>query len=414
MLSKLQKFVPGFLLELDRKWLLNRPLLWATRIHYVAFFGGIGAALVFLHSMIRNFPLHDIPNVEAEGLLMIIPVVLAVAFWAWSSSQYQAVKGQGMESKGSSRRNQAIYGGIVLAAMLLPAVYMLQVSERVANTISDTELAQDIKTLRAGAALVDADYADGDYQNPFQYRIYTSQVQLPEAFFDEGSRKRYRCKSARASRLQAFIQVFNKYASEPVPELNMDLLDMDHAPYSYHEAEEEVVLQINRILDAKFRSPFKRMNPWIMICLAIGLTLWIAVQSYFLADWQTLGGTVLVGGLSFAGLGLTIGLVQKVFSVYDDKIIFMLALIGYAFFVFQAFRGGISSRSLRWRQISLTLASWGTFLLPVTGYSLFVTQHFGDDEAVQLFMLGAAICIGAWNMVFRPQFVKLATQPHVR
>ncbi|MEO1450979.1 MAG: hypothetical protein AAFV07_15725, partial [Bacteroidota bacterium] len=87
MLRHLQKFIPGFLLDLDRKWLVNRPGLWATRIHYVLFFGGLGTALALLFTQTRSISLQSVPHVFAEGWLVAIPTLLAFLFWAWTSSQ---------------------------------------------------------------------------------------------------------------------------------------------------------------------------------------------------------------------------------------------------------------------------------------------------------------------------------------
>ena len=86
MLRKFDSLIPPFLKTLNKSLLLNRPGLWATKIHYVLFFALIGGGLLMLNAMVRPIDLADVPNPEVYFGLLIIPCLLALGIWAYRVS----------------------------------------------------------------------------------------------------------------------------------------------------------------------------------------------------------------------------------------------------------------------------------------------------------------------------------------
>ncbi|MEL7342050.1 MAG: hypothetical protein AAGM67_16325, partial [Bacteroidota bacterium] len=138
---------PRFFRQIDRRLLLNRPGLWATKIHFALLFGILGLILSALFVGMMPISHEAVPNPWIYLLLMAAPAILAFGFWIWQVSLFRPVKAFGEAGSKNDLRDQGIYILVLAMVCLLPAWHGYQVSQKIADSIPDEELVSDLNQL---------------------------------------------------------------------------------------------------------------------------------------------------------------------------------------------------------------------------------------------------------------------------
>ncbi|MEL7530355.1 MAG: hypothetical protein AAFN10_03565 [Bacteroidota bacterium] len=125
-----QRLTPNWLQRLDRHLLLNDPVLWATRIHHVLFWGLLGVLLA-------GFYAYYVPVGERQIVLWLGGTVLmgciaigGLAFWWTRLLAFPATQQAGRLKGWLSIRNLIVFliGGSLLSA--IPIVYYELIAQR--------------------------------------------------------------------------------------------------------------------------------------------------------------------------------------------------------------------------------------------------------------------------------------------
>lgn len=122
MRRRLSSLHPSFLKSLDQYLLINHPIIWASRIHFVLFYAGISMLAI---GMICQLPISagSRPDVDKQVLLVSIPVLITGLFWLREVAAFRIDRLFGP----LSLRNRVAYQGLILLGIgvwtLIPLIY---------------------------------------------------------------------------------------------------------------------------------------------------------------------------------------------------------------------------------------------------------------------------------------------------
>lgn len=159
MFQRLRFLVPPFLFQLDH-WLLTRyPVVWAARLHFLAFYLGLGYAALALLYLSPAFSSAHIPfNYDAfldPGTFEFYAVwtlpALGLAFWVWHALQYETHRKYRTRLSFNGMLEFFIYWGVIALTALGPILFSAVVEQKVAASVDDEKLAADIQRLNNGA-----------------------------------------------------------------------------------------------------------------------------------------------------------------------------------------------------------------------------------------------------------------------
>lgn len=89
----LQKFIPGFLNKIDHRLLINKPVIWRTRAHYLLFYASIIIAIIFSVGCFYPHSIYEEVYQSAgnrDNIAIIITAIMSlVVIIFWSSRLYQ-------------------------------------------------------------------------------------------------------------------------------------------------------------------------------------------------------------------------------------------------------------------------------------------------------------------------------------
>jgi hypothetical protein len=303
MLRKLQQFTPAFLQQIDRYLLLNKPAVWATRIHHVTFWAGLALGLLLLKAAFQPMSLAEVPAFDTQLWWLLIPAGLAFFLWAYRVYQFSIERNHGERSSGHSLRNQLIY--LLGAAMIFagPVAYNLMLVERSQTLIDEETFVEDLYVLNQGAYLLRLDeYGGGAFGtwrwSKFAYSgtdVETAAEADPVAYFDR------------------FIRVFEKYSDDPFPYTNEELVERYQlkemnahwAPYMQVKAEEVFPNTRNLYLAHKEKnllSSSSSLNGFLFVFLFVIFAFSVFQQTswknFLLALASAVGSGVLLGVLA--------------------------------------------------------------------------------------------------------------------
>ncbi|MEL6593715.1 MAG: hypothetical protein AAFQ68_26675, partial [Bacteroidota bacterium] len=147
MQRTLRKFIPAFLRRLDHDWLLNRPFLWATRIHYVLFFGLLGLVASLVAGLVHTISPADIPRSTAYLSLVGVATLLGLGYWWFLLSQTFSRE---VHESAIWRRNLILImaGSLLLVSVPLSGWFVME--RRAVEVRKDLQIDLDIDCLQKG------------------------------------------------------------------------------------------------------------------------------------------------------------------------------------------------------------------------------------------------------------------------
>ncbi|MEM7367982.1 MAG: hypothetical protein AAF587_05235 [Bacteroidota bacterium] len=134
MIRRLQFLIPAFLKRIDHYLLLNHPIVWASKVHYVLFYGGLSVLGIGLMSLL---PLshNSRPDVDQQVLLAIIPAAIGLLLWAAQVGKHRAEGLYGSYSLKTRILAQALFMLCLSIFVSLPLIYGQCLAYRAANSV---------------------------------------------------------------------------------------------------------------------------------------------------------------------------------------------------------------------------------------------------------------------------------------
>lgn len=121
---------PAFLRRLDHQLLINRPFVWATRIHHVLYWGLLGNLFAVLYALLLPMSEYDLPSPWSGTLVLVFPILIGLVLWGRSLQQ----TGYWDHLIGTKNkyllRNQFLFGLGALVLSAMPIVFFAMVEYR--------------------------------------------------------------------------------------------------------------------------------------------------------------------------------------------------------------------------------------------------------------------------------------------
>lgn len=170
----MKKLIPGFLRKLDDYLLLNYPLLWISKIHYVLFF----SLILFCFSAIAGLiiPL-NISQTQDLGLwytMFTIIAIVGLCFWIYWNVIFNIEKKFGLRHWTDEYKVFLLGFTSVLLFLSSPFPFTAIYNQRVATIVSDDELVEDINNLNLASPYIinDLNVYESYYDSVKQSYLY--------------------------------------------------------------------------------------------------------------------------------------------------------------------------------------------------------------------------------------------------
>lgn len=409
---------PAFLRRLDRYLLLNRPGLWATRLHMVAFWGGLGGLLLLLHAWLLPVSPQQVPAPGLWAGLMVIPVLGGFGAWVYRLNWFRKPALYRSDAQFGYVRDQVVYATVILGLGMIPLLYGHLLRQRVATVTDEETLIADINILNIGEALLEQ---AGFFGNKVNQSLEYGRVARQDAhYLGRRERKRFLDRTwepvEQVAHLEAYRAVLAKYSGETFAFGGAALLNR-HYQHSVEMNEGlrlELRQQVNRRISRVYSARFEAFG-WEIRALrrawGLGLLgLWLALQLFHRAGARPfLHGLLLGGGL--LALAATVAMFANgAFHLRGPEPFFFTLLLGYLGLFAQAYRAYHSARARHWKLMALSLVTLLTPLFPLM--MLMVSQHKPSESiAWNALFVGAGIGLVLWEVLLAPRLRVLLSMP---
>lgn len=152
--------VPRFLKQLDKHLLLNRPLLWISKLHYVLYFTLILWALTGLVAFLIPINLTDLVDTGLYYTFFTIIAIVLLCVWIYRNAIFNIERSYGNRSVFDEYKIFFIYFFSVLLFFSFSYPFAYVYSSRVAHAVSDEELTYDLNTLNLADPFFARNYYD--------------------------------------------------------------------------------------------------------------------------------------------------------------------------------------------------------------------------------------------------------------
>ena len=416
MFRKLEFLVPPLLKRIDRQLLLHRPGLWASRIHYIAFYGSILALLMGVYTLVRPISLQDVPNPDTHTFVLSLPLILGFGIWVYYLTFFRLEKHLGQNWRLNSLRDELLHMGVIAALAAIPFLYGNQLSSRIDQSISQQELVSDINIIKFGSQF----FEEGVYSSVDHFYYNTQDLiynhwGLPGELFEYEIRQQTPSSSCKKRQLiEEFLFVYHKYTGYTFPLSSREILKSYREDKTMHvshfENSDEKLRENFRALSRAKRNGFEiQHKDTLQMYFFLCFMLWMGLQTFLKTNWKNFLGAIILAGIWGLSMGLTASLLDAGFGIYSDKPILMLILLSISTFLYQGYRQKNTKRTQQWKVISLILGSMMVPVIPLIFASLIDDIH--GDAYFHLLLAGMAVAYISWNLTLRSRFVDLMAMP---
>ncbi|MEL6592313.1 MAG: hypothetical protein AAFQ68_19610 [Bacteroidota bacterium] len=413
-----QRFTPSFLHKLDHQLLVNRPGLWATRLHYLLFYWLLGAGLASAMLVLMPVNLQDIPKGETPMILLLIVSGIALLAWAIQLAHYQPWKQGESRWRLHAMRDQLVYVLGVGLLLLLPIGFGLLHQLKVASSVSNQVLIQDVRAFAEGQILLEnasSDLEDKSYFHHFHLDLDERGWEMKEVREIANC-----CRQRKREILERYQIVAAKYGPHSlVYELDLDriveLQEEDHivenVVHNVRHINNEVRDNLYRLESAKnlFAAGGIRTQGYLMLFsfwASIGLLLILFVRS----SWQVFLLSIVSGLALFMVQLMLFGIGSAVGFYPDEGAIAIVLLINWVSLGTMAFVGtSKNTRQQKARMIALNLFAALTTVLPVIFKELF--DGGPDREAMLVYVISCTVTFVLWNLFMQGRMLELNIAP---
>ncbi|RMG28985.1 MAG: hypothetical protein D6730_04700 [Bacteroidetes bacterium] len=384
---------------------MHHPGLWASRIHFVAFYGLIGLGLFSLRAALQQVSTQQVPDPDQVLVLLMLPVLLAAGFWGWRFSLFSTAKVYARQLRLHAVQNQLVVALGLLVLLCIPLTYTLLLTHKVASVESRNQLISDVNALNIGEYLT---------MGPDQY----SWINLIDGAFSyqelEQIVENTRSEQGKLAHLQAYLSTLEKYGIRLDPQLRPEQLlyayKKDGPPAVDYIEKDKVFRHISRIDRAQRNALGYQQADSLHLVIFFFFFLWLGILIFQQVQWKVFALSLLLGvaGLiagSFLGLGMEAWFGLEGATPYS--LIFVVALL---FLLIQTYRSYNSKRLKAWKSVCMSLAAFLTPFLPLM-MVLMVNNELSKSTQNGLWYLGLLLGIYMWNAAYHQRFAELQAQP---
>ncbi len=143
----LKFFAPKFLKRLDDRLLLNSPILWISKLHYVVYYTLIMWILTAIIAFVLPINLSDMVSTGIYYTLFTIISIILLCVWLYKNAIFN------IESDFGNRKwideYKVFFTYFLCIFLLFSSAYPFSIiySQRIANQLTDEQMASDINTL---------------------------------------------------------------------------------------------------------------------------------------------------------------------------------------------------------------------------------------------------------------------------
>lgn len=134
MIRRLEFLIPAFLKRIDQQLLLRHPIVWASRVHYVLFYGGLSVLAMWMMSYLPMSQ-NSRPDIDQQVLIAFIPAVIGLLVWAYHVGQHRAEVLFGRQSLKQRLMAQGLFLMCISIFVSLPLVYGQSLAYRAAHSV---------------------------------------------------------------------------------------------------------------------------------------------------------------------------------------------------------------------------------------------------------------------------------------
>lgn len=143
----LKFFAPKFLKRLDDRLLLNSPILWISKLHYVVYYTLIMWILTAIIAFVLPINLSDMVSTGIYYTLFTIISIILLCVWLYKNAIFN------IESDFGNRKwtdeYKVFFTYFLCIFLMFSSAYPFSIiySQRIANQLTDEQMASDINTL---------------------------------------------------------------------------------------------------------------------------------------------------------------------------------------------------------------------------------------------------------------------------
>ena len=427
-MRKLELIIPGFLRQFDRYLLENNPIVWASKLHYVAFFSTLVTIPLILRAFIWSPSLDMIPDLELSLGLMMVPTAILGIIWLISQIRFNSHKEFGTNTSLTLAGKMGLSLTVLIAIVAPLIIYGNVMSWKVAHSLSDQEFSSDINALNIGATYYMYEQ-DQIYDHPYLYGNYTpwqwegSQAVLSGSELREIFSKVTLSKAEMIQEVRTFQHALLKYGGKPKlsPEEVVENFTLGMRETNYYNGfrPKEIHRNLDRIAISKTHKLFSISDfeffGGLLLTMLYSVFILLIYKS---VDWKyfltgLISSMLIPPAVAMLGLGSR-ELLQPFMYMKEQNAIFLYILGGGIFLLIQSLRVFYKEKSDWLTGTSLVSLSFMTPFAPflVMAYidsnsGIWITEM---DVWVSLYV-GVAFFIGIFLVAYRKAFQRLYALP---
>jgi hypothetical protein len=146
--------IPNFLQHYNQKLLKNKPILYSSRAHWVAYFGSIAAAVISFFCYVVTPNIKDSTNIFYSMGILVMLCIVGVVAWLIYLLRFNVFKKYAFVNKVAMVQTFVLYFFsfcIIIALMFIPAVIE---SCKTNYTLSKKQVTDNVNTLNKSLAIV--------------------------------------------------------------------------------------------------------------------------------------------------------------------------------------------------------------------------------------------------------------------
>lgn len=406
----MKKLIPNFLKKIDSYLLLNGPIIWISKIHYVLFFGLLMWLFSALIGLIIPINLFQSQDLGFWYFLYTILAIIALCFWIYRNVIFNIEKKFGNRHWTDEYKIFILNFFAVFIFMSFAFPFSIIYNSRVANTVTDSELIEDINSLNEADPFIVTDlnhyYSKYDSikdQNYFYINECNTFEEYTPYFIREDSlkynlltyynqvsiyQKRTTNYTEINSLIQRYIDIANKYkinfnySAEQCVEFYKDLVEQspqtnasfiglnDIKKYDLREC-------IENIADAKFRGLFLWKSSFLHFLFYATFFTTLLILLFKMVQWKQFIVTI----ITLIILPILLFIISMIlpfgFRNHTEDVFLNLVLISFSVASFFAIKGVVISKNFNsFKNVCLQLVYLTLPIIP----SLFIIflQHSFD------------------------------------
>lgn len=167
----LNALVPKFIKNIDRYFLLNHPVLWISKIHYVLYYATIMWLFSGLVGMVVPVNLSQPQDIALWHVLFTVLAIVLFCIWIYRNAIFNVEKKFGNRHWTDEFKLFFLYFISVFIFFSFGYPFAMVYNGRIANTVTTPEFIEDINTLNRAEPFIPV-----QFYNYYNYYDSTRQV----------------------------------------------------------------------------------------------------------------------------------------------------------------------------------------------------------------------------------------------